>query len=84
MKTRLIVAAGVLAILWMPLVAQAQGIVGGGQRGAAEGGRVAGPVGAAAGAVVGGVTGGVVGGVRGVLGIGGHRYHRHRHHHDDR
>lgn len=83
MKTRLIVAAGVLAILSMPLVAQAQGIVRGGERGAAEGGRVAGPVGAAVGGVVGGVTGGVVGGVEGVLGVPGHRHHRYsrRHHH---
>ena len=64
MKTRWIVAAGVLAVFSMPLVAQAQGIVRGGERGAAEGGRAAGPVGAAVGGVVGGMAGGVVGGAR--------------------
>ena len=68
MKTRLIMAAGFLAVLWMPLAAQAQGVVGGAERGAAEGNRAAGPAGAVVGGVVGGVAGGVVGGVKGVLG----------------
>lgn len=81
MKTRWILAAGVLVVFSMPLIAQAQGIVRGGERGAAEGGRAAGPVGAAVGGVVGGVTGGVVGGARGVLGIHGHRHHGYYRHH---
>jgi len=51
-------------LLTLPLAAQAQGVIGGGERGAAEGGAAAGPVGA----VVGGVVGGVTGGVAGVLG----------------
>ena len=73
MKTRWILAAGVLVVFSMPLIAQAQGIVRGGERGAAEGGRAAGPVGAA--------VGGVVGGARGVLGIHGHRHHGYYRHH---
>ncbi|MDB5531922.1 MAG: hypothetical protein JWO28_237 [Hyphomicrobiales bacterium] len=52
---------GVLSIS----VAQAQGVPGGIDRGAAAGDRAAGPVGA----VVGGVVGGVAGGVAGLLGI---------------
>jgi len=59
------IAAGIAAVLSLPLVAQAQGIVRGAQEGAAEGNRDAGPVGGA----VGGAVGGIVGGVEGVLGI---------------
>ncbi len=59
-------------LLTLPLAAQAQGVIGGGERGAAEGGAAAGPVGA----VVGGVVGGVTGGVEGVLGADeGPRFH---------
>ncbi|THD48531.1 MAG: hypothetical protein E8A46_21920 [Bradyrhizobium sp.] len=58
-------AAGIAAVLSLPLVAQAQGIVRGAEEGAAEGNRAAGPVGGA----VGGAVGGIVGGVEGVLGI---------------
>jgi hypothetical protein len=58
-----------LAVLAMPLAAQAQGVVRGAEEGAAAGNRAAGPVGGAVGGVVGGVEGGVVGGVKGILGI---------------
>ena len=84
MKTRLTIAAGLLAALSMPLATQAQGIIGGGERGAAEGGRAAGPVGAAVGGVVGGVTGGVVGGARGVLGVPRHHHYGYYHHYHHR
>lgn len=69
MKANLRIAAGILAVLAMPLTAQAQGIIRGAQEGAATGNRAAGPVGGAVGGVVGGVEGGVVGGVKGILGI---------------
>jgi len=58
-------AAGIAAVLSLPMVAQAQGIARGAQEGAVEGNRAAGPVGGA----VGGAVGGIVGGVEGVLGI---------------
>jgi hypothetical protein len=69
MKFHLVIAAGVLAVLAMPLTVQAQGIIRGAEEGAAVGNRAAGPVGGAVGGVVGGVGGGVVGGVKGILGI---------------
>lgn len=76
MKTKLAVAV-IVATLATPLVAQAQGIIGGGRHGAAVGHRAAGPVGGAVGAVVGGAVGGVVGGVKGVIGVPQHtRYAR--------
>jgi gas vesicle protein len=65
MRFRFMMAASIAAVLSLPLVAQAQGIVRGAQEGAAEGNRAAGPVGGA----VGGAVGGIVGGVEGVLGI---------------
>lgn len=65
MKYRLIGTAALLAIVAMPVMAQAQGVPGGIEQGAREGGRAAGPVGA----IVGGTIGGVVGGVAGVLGV---------------
>jgi hypothetical protein len=88
---RLAAAAAGLMLCLMPLAgeAQAQGVPGGMQRGAAEGNRVGGPIGA----VVGGAVGGAVGGVNGVLGIDpgrrayrtrmrSHRgYHHRRHRH---
>ena len=52
-------------LLVFPIAAQAQGVVGGAERGAAEGNRALGPVGG----LVGGVVGGVTGGVAGVLGV---------------
>ena len=72
MKTGFIVA-GLLAVLSMPVAADAQGIVGGAQQGssqgAKEGSKVLGPVGGAVGGVVGGATGAAVGGVKGALGV---------------
>jgi hypothetical protein len=69
MKSHLMIAAGVLAVLAMPLAAQSQGVIRGAEEGAATGNRAAGPVGGAVGGVVGGVEGGIVGGVKGILGI---------------
>jgi len=67
------IVAGVLAILAMPVAANAQGVVGGAQQGASkgarEGSKAAGPVGGAVGGAVGSVVGGVTGGVKGVLGV---------------
>jgi hypothetical protein len=68
-KFSLMIAASILAVLVMPLTAQAQGVIRGAEEGAAAGDRAAGPVGGAVGGVVGGVEGGVVGGVKGILGI---------------
>jgi len=68
-KFHLMIAAGLIAVLAMPLTAQAQGIIRGGEEGAAAGNRAAGPAGGAVGAVVGGVAGGLAGGVKGILGI---------------
>jgi hypothetical protein len=65
MIRRLLGTAAVVAVMALPAVAQAQGVPGGIERGAAEGERAAGPVGA----IVGGTIGGVVGGVAGVLGV---------------
>jgi hypothetical protein len=69
MKFHFMIAAGVLAILAMPLAAQSQGVIRGAEEGAVTGNRAAGPVGGAVGGVVGGVEGGIVGGVKGILGI---------------
>jgi len=65
MITRILGMVAVAAVLGSPIVAQAQGVPGGIDRGAREGERAAGPVGA----VVGGTIGGVVGGINGVLGV---------------
>jgi hypothetical protein len=67
--TRLALAAGVLALLAIPQLAHAQGIVRGAQEGAYEGNRVAGPVGGVVGGAVGAGVGGAIGAVDGVLGI---------------
>ena len=84
-KTRFALVAGVLALLAIPHLTHAQGIVGGAREGSREGGRAAGPVGAVVGGAVGAGVGGAVGAVDGVLGIpnrgyrcrGFHdRYHR--------
>src|SRR5580698_9829677 len=61
----IIAAAFAVTALFVPLVAQAQGVPDGAAHGARVGEHDAGPVGA----VVGGVVGGVIGGVNGVLGI---------------
>jgi hypothetical protein len=65
MIRRLLGATAIVAIMAVPVVAQAQGVPGGIERGARDGERAAGPVGA----IVGGTIGGVVGGVAGVLGV---------------
>jgi hypothetical protein len=65
MKCRLMLIAGVFAVLASPQALQAQGVIRGAEEGAAAGNRAAGPVGGA----VGGVVGGVEGGVKGALGI---------------
>ena len=64
MKFPILFASALLAVVAMPLAAQAQGVPGGVAHGVYEGSRRAGPVGA----VVGSVVGGVIGGVEGVLG----------------
>ena len=56
----------VAAILSAPVVAQAQGLVGGAERGATQGDRAAGPIGA----IVGGAVGAATGTVGGILGVG--------------
>ena len=68
-RTRLALAAGVLALLAIPQLAHAQGIVRGAQEGAYEGRRAAGPVGEVVGTAVGAGVGGAIGAVDGVLGI---------------
>lgn len=74
-------AAGALALalIAIPHLAHAQGVIGGMERGAAQGsydgGRVAGPVGSAVGGAVGAGVGGAVGAVDGILGIPGPRCH---------
>ena len=65
MKTKLLVTTMTLALLALPMAAQAQGTVRGAERGAAQGERDAGPIGA----VVGGALGAVAGTVGGILGV---------------
>jgi hypothetical protein len=69
-------AALALALLAIPHIGHAQGIVRGAQEGSAEGNRVAGPVGGVVGGAVGAGVGGAVGAVDGVLGIP-YRHHYH-------
>jgi hypothetical protein len=64
MQTKLLVLA-TLALLALPLAAQAQGTVRGAQEGARQGERDAGPIGA----VVGGTVGAVAGTIGGILGV---------------
>jgi hypothetical protein len=73
-KLRFAGAALALALLTIPHIGHAQGIVRGAQEGAYEGNRVAGPVGGAVGTVVGAGVGGAMGAVRGVFGIGDRGY----------
>jgi hypothetical protein len=76
-------AAIALALLAIPHLGHAQGVVGGAHEGYREGGRVAGPVGAVVGGAVGAGVGGAVGAVDGVLGIPNAGYrHRCRGFHD--
>ena len=64
MQTKLLVLA-TLALLALPVAAQAQGTLRGAQEGAAAGDRAAGPLGA----IVGGTVGAVAGTVGGILGV---------------
>jgi hypothetical protein len=70
---KLAMLAGVLAVLAIPHVAQAQGVIRGADQGARqgvrEGNRAAGPVGGVVGGALGLGVGAAVGGVKGVLGI---------------
>ena len=62
------------ALLTAPVFAQAQGLVGGAERGASEGDRALGPVGA----IVGGAVGAATGTVGGILGVGDRpRFHEY-------
>ena len=65
MQTKLLVPMIALALLALPVAAQAQGTLRGAQEGAAQGGRDAGPLGA----IVGGTVGAVAGTVGGILGV---------------
>jgi hypothetical protein len=65
MRTKLFVSMTAVALLALPLAAQAQGTVRGAQEGAEAGGRAAGPVGA----IVGGTVGAATGTVGGILGV---------------
>jgi hypothetical protein len=67
-------AALVLALLAIPHIGHAQGIVRGAEEGSREGNRVAGPVGRVVGGAVGAGVGGAMGAVRGVFGIGDRGY----------
>ena len=58
-------ATAIAFVALLPVVAHAQGVPGGIERGARDGERAAGPVGA----IVGATVGGVVGGLAGVLGV---------------
>src|ERR1700675_48064 len=77
-KLYLSVAAIILALLAIPGIGHAQGIVRGAQEGAYEGNRVAGPVGGVVGGAVGAGVGGAVGAVRGVFGIPSDHHYRCR------
>jgi hypothetical protein len=68
-KLYLAATALVLALLAIPHIGHAQGIVRGAQEGSHEGNRVAGPIGGVVGGAVGAGVGGAVGAVRGVFGI---------------
>ncbi len=61
----LLLSAAIVALLALPMTAQAQGTVRGAQEGAAAGGAAAGPLGA----VVGGTLGAAAGTVGGILGV---------------
>jgi hypothetical protein len=76
MKVYFAAAAIALALLAIPHLGHAQGIVRGAQEGVYQGNRAAGPVGGVVGGAVGAGVGGVVGGVKGVLGIPDRGYRR--------
>ena len=68
-KLFLAAVATALALLAIPQIGHAQGIVRGAQEGSREGNRVAGPIGGVVGGAVGAGVGGAVGAVKGVFGI---------------
>jgi hypothetical protein len=72
----LAMAAIGLALLALPHVGHAQGIVRGAREGSYEGNRVAGPVGGVVGGAVGAGVGGAMGAVNGVFGIPDRGYRR--------
>jgi len=65
MKSKILLPMAMVAMLALPVAAQAEGTVRGAQEGAAEGGRAAGPIGA----IVGGTVGAATGTVGGILGV---------------
>jgi hypothetical protein len=67
-------AAIILALLAIPAIGHAQGIVRGAQEGSREGNRVAGPIGGVVGGAVGAGVGGAMGAVKGVFGINDRGY----------
>ena len=73
-KLYLAAAAIVLALLAIPHIGHAQGIVRGAQEGSHEGNRVAGPIGGVVGGAVGAGVGGAMGAVKGVFGISDRGY----------
>jgi hypothetical protein len=75
-KLCLAAAALVLALLAIPHLGHAQGIVRGAQEGSYEGNRIAGPVGGVVGGAVGAGVGGAMGAVKGVFGIPDRGYRR--------
>jgi len=75
-KLHLAAAALALALLAVPHIGHAQGIVRGAQEGAYEGNRAAGPVGGVVGGAVGAGVGGAMGAVKGVFGIPDRGYRR--------
>jgi hypothetical protein len=72
----LAVAALILALLAIPHIGHAQGLVRGAQEGSYEGNRIAGPVGGVVGGAVGAGVGGAMGAVKGVFGIPDRGYRR--------
>ncbi|KIZ41097.1 MULTISPECIES: hypothetical protein [Rhodopseudomonas] len=80
LKLYLAMAATALALLAMPGIGHAQGIVRGAHEGAREGNRAAGPVGGVVGGAIGAGVGGAVGAVNGVLGLPNHGIRRGRYH----
>ena len=65
MHGKSLIVTALLAVMALPVAAQAQGTLRGAQEGAAEGERAAGPLGA----IVGGAVGAATGTVEGILGV---------------
>ena len=76
-------AAILLALLAIPHIGHAQGIVRGAQEGSYEGNRIAGPVGGVVGGAVGAGVGGAMGAVEGVFGLPEPHYWHHCHGYHD-